>query len=84
MCVFCVFFLNLLIHWETNIELLQPVFLTFFIGLKKKENWTGMGFSVFVSFVKVYVKMHCTDTLAIEWLLHSRDTVGFGSKKIGT
>lgn len=84
MCV-CVFLKNLLIHWETNTELLQSIFLTFFVGLKKKSsNWTGMGFSVFVSFLKVYVNMHCTDILAIAWLLHARGTVGFGSKKIGT
>lgn len=39
---------------------------------------------VFVSFLKVYVNMHFTDILAMERLLHSKDTSGFGPKKIGT
>lgn len=79
------FFSHPLIHWETNTELMQPIFfLTFSIGLKKSKNWTGMGFSVFVSFLKVSVNMYCCHILAIEWLLHSRDTAGFRSKKIGT
>lgn len=43
-----------------------------------------MEFSVFVSFLKVYVNMHCTDILAMGWFLHSRDAAGFEFKKTGT
>lgn len=78
------FFLHLLIHWEINAELLPPIFfLTFFTGLKKCKNWTSMGSFVFVSFLKVYVNMHCTDILAMECLLHSRDTTALDPRRLG-
>ena len=38
---------------------------------------------IFVSILKVYVNMYCTDILAVECLLHSRDTAALDPRRLG-
>ena len=42
-----------------------------------------MGSFIFVSILKIYVNMYCTDILAVECLLHSRDTAALDPRRLG-